>query len=169
MRAANRHIAPNHALGALFIALSCALAPTPSAYATDFGASNSTISEQNRGRGSQNDGRANDGRTIDCARSPADPRCNSQPNSYPHAPRYPQQSAPYYRQRPVIINQLPEQPAIDINALSDDWPGCRQAKLGALRAARSGTTSEANKLDDWLWKNCRAYSNELRQLEQDEM
>lgn len=99
--------------------------------------------------------------TLDCSRPNTDPRCRPSPPPY----YYPQP----YRQRPVIINQLPEQPAIEINSLTDDWEGCRTAKLGAISARKSGHADEANNLDEWLWKNCRSYSNELRQLEQNDM
>ncbi len=106
----------------------------------------------------------------DCTGSHTDPRCGQQRPRYPHQAPYPAPHYPdRYRQRPVIINQLPEEPAIEINTLTDDWEGCRNAKLGAIKARRSGRSSAANDLDDWLWKNCRSYSNELRQLEQDDM
>lgn len=96
----------------------------------------------------------------DCTKPSTDPRCRPANHHYYPYPDHP---------RPVIVNQLPPQPAIDINSLTDDWEGCRKAKLGAIRARNSGHTDEANTLDDWLWKNCRSYSNELRQLEQDDM
>ncbi|HEY3700435.1 MAG TPA: hypothetical protein VGK97_13950 [Spongiibacteraceae bacterium] len=97
----------------------------------------------------------------DCSHPNADPRCRAQPA--PEYRRYP------YRPRPVIINQLPPEPAIEISSLKDDWEGCRTAKLGAIHARNSGSSDQANNLDEWLWKNCRSYSNELRQLEQDDM
>lgn len=97
----------------------------------------------------------------DCFHSNTDLRCRPQP--VPEYRRYP------YRPRPVIINQLPAEPAIEISSLKDDWDGCRKAKLGAINARSSGNADQANNLDEWLWKNCRSYSNELRQLEQDEM
>ena len=110
-----------------------------------------------------------DSQKLDCTKSRNDPRCG-----YPQRPHYPSNSYPDrypqpYRSRPVIINQIPEEPAIEINSLTDDWEGCRTAKLGAIKARNSGHADEANNLDDWLWKNCRSYSNELRQLEQDDM
>lgn len=102
----------------------------------------------------------NDKPVLDCTRPNADPRCPRAPAPYYSTP---------YRQRPVIINQLPPEPAIEIDSLTDDWSGCRKAKLGAIRARNSGHADEANNLDEWLWKNCRSYSNELRQLEQNGM
>ena len=104
----------------------------------------------------------------DCSRMPADARCKPKPQHPDYRPQpYPH---PYYnRPRPVITNQLPAQPAIEINSLGDDWEGCRKAKLGSIRARNSGSADEANNLDEWLWKNCRSYSYELRQLEQDDM
>lgn len=118
--------------------------------------------------GQTRDSKNNDMQTLDCARFKTDPRCR--PPQHPHyPPHHPDHYPRPYRPRPVIINQLPEQPAIEINSLSDDWDGCRKAKLGAIKARGSGKSDEANNLDDWLWKNCRAYSNELRQLEQDAM
>lgn len=134
-----------------------------------FGVTNST--SQNRMHDSKN----SNVQTLDCTKNKADPRCGTSPRPhYPQQhPQYPQQHPHYhpqpYRQRPVIINQLPEEPAIEIDSLSDDWDGCRKAKLGAIKARNSGRASEANNLDEWLWKNCRAYSYELRQLEQDDM
>lgn len=114
------------------------------------------------------DSTSDNAQKLDCTKSKNDPRCG-----YPQRPQYPVQHPGYYPQqypqRPVIINQLPEQPAIEINSLTDDWDGCRKAKLGAINARKSGHVSEANNLDEWLWKNCRSYSNELRQLEQDDM
>ena len=99
----------------------------------------------------------------DCSRPYSDPRCPPTPS-----PRHPVWPREPYR-RPLIINPQPAAPAPDLDALTDDWDGCRSAKLGALRARDSGDTSRANDLDDWLWKNCRAYSDELRQLEQNAM
>jgi hypothetical protein len=96
----------------------------------------------------------------DCTRPNADPRCTHQPpNYYPNA----------YRSRPVIINQVPAEPPIDTNSLNDNWEGCRTAKLGAMNARDKGDSDQANHLDEWLWKNCRSYSTELRQLEQNDM
>lgn len=108
----------------------------------------------------------NNSRTPDCTRPNTDPRCKpvQPPDNYP--PHY--DSHPH-RPRPVIINQLPPQPAIEIDTLTDDWTGCRKAKLGSIHARNTGDSDQANHLDDWLWKNCRTYSNELRQLEQNDM
>jgi hypothetical protein len=71
-----------------------------------------------------------------------------------------------------------------------EWRECEKAKLRQLnleRAAQgdnSGHSSgkrharsrhpdkaraDASQLDEWLWKNCRNYANELRTLEQDRM
>lgn len=139
---------------------------------TTFGAKGSTSTEQTQTRdGSKN----TDSQRLDCTKSRSDPRCNYPPRpQYPATPHYPNTQYPDrypqpYRSRPVIINQYPEEQAIEINSLTDDWDGCRKAKLGAIKARHSGRSSEANDLDDWLWKNCRSYSNELRQLEQDDM
>ncbi len=98
---------------------------------------------------------------FDCTRPNTDARCRPLPT--------PQHYPTPYRPRPVIINQLPPQPTIEINTLNDDWEGCRKAKLGAIRERDSGHADAANRLDEWLWKSCRSYSNELRQLEQDGM
>ncbi len=99
--------------------------------------------------------------TPDCTRSNSDSRCKP--------PQLPYYHPHFKRPRPVIINQLPAEPAIEINSLSDDWEGCRKAKLGAMRARDTGNIDQANRLDEWLWKNCRTYSDELRQLEQNDM
>lgn len=108
----------------------------------------------------------NNSQKPDCTRPNIDPRCKPSQPPNPYSPRdYPRA----YRPRAVIINQLPAQPAIEINALTDDWEGCRKAKLGSMHARDVGDSDQANHLDDWLWKNCRTYSNELRQLEQNDM
>lgn len=103
----------------------------------------------------------NNPQTPDCTRLNADSRCK--PPQPPHY--YPRP----YRPRPVIVNQLPPQPALEINSLTDDWEGCRKAKLGWINARERGDSDQANHLDEWLWKNCRTYSIELRQLEQNDM
>jgi len=99
--------------------------------------------------------------TLDCTRANADTRCK--PVQPPYYDSYPHHS------RPVIINQAPAEPAIDINSLTDNWEGCRKAKLGSMHARDTGDSDQANHLDEWLWKNCRTYSNELRELEQNDM
>ena len=64
-----------------------------------------------------------------------------------------------------------------------EWKECERAKLRLLkleqRGAKSGHKARSGKsansrhnaaaLDEWLWKNCRSYSNELRRLEQSHM
>lgn len=96
-----------------------------------------------------------------CTQSNVDPRCK--PVQPPYYDSYP------HRTRPVIINQAPAEPAIEINSLTDNWEGCRKAKLGSMHARDIGDSDQANHLDEWLWKNCRSYSNDLRQLEQNDM
>ena len=96
----------------------------------------------------------------DCRYPNRDPRC---PRGLPdHRPDS------YYR-RPVIIDRAAPEPILDIDTLSDDWDGCRSTKLNALSARAGGDMQQANRLDEWLWKNCRSYSQELRELEQDRM
>jgi hypothetical protein len=85
-----------------------------------------------------------------------------------HPSTIPPNTAPYHR-RPIIIVPQPAAPPIDDTPLASDWEGCRQTKLNQLRQARSGNLERANQLDEWLWKNCRSYSEDLRQLEQDQM
>ncbi len=97
---------------------------------------------------------------LDCSRSGHDPRCR------PPVPDY--RPYPGYR-RPVIINQAPPTPPLDTTTLKDDWDGCRTAKLNAIHSRHDGQLEQANRLDEWLWKNCRSYSEELRDLEQDQM
>jgi hypothetical protein len=103
---------------------------------------------------------------LDCTRPNRDPRCKpvQPPYYFPHD----NYSRPH-RPRAVIINQLPAEPAIDINSLTDNWEDCRKAKLGSMHTREIGNADQANRLDEWLWKNCRSYSNELRQLEQNDM
>jgi hypothetical protein len=68
-----------------------------------------------------------------------------------------------------------------------DWRACEKAKLRQLsveQAAHAGNRSSGKKsrsnsasksrrsaeqIDEWLWKNCRDYSYELRNLEQQRM
>jgi hypothetical protein len=67
-----------------------------------------------------------------------------------------------------------------------EWRACEKAKLRQLnleQTARSGggkkpsrsrsgsskSRENADRLDEWLWKNCRDYANELRTLEQERM
>ena len=95
---------------------------------------------------------------------PRPPECTYSSNDWrcrPRPPAYPDQ----YHRRPVIVNQIDTEPPVDTSSLSDDWEGCRTAKLGAIRSRDSGQLDEANHLDEWLWKNCRSYSIELRALE----
>jgi hypothetical protein len=96
--------------------------------------------------------------SLDCGKPNRDPGCR------PPAP-----ARPYPYRRPVIINETQAAPPVDTSALKDDWDGCRSAKLSAMRSRDNGALDQANRLDDWLWKNCRGYSQELRDLEQDEM
>ena len=74
---------------------------------------------------------------------------------------------PYPYRRPAFV--APVAPSENSGPAASDWEGCRQEKLKQLNALRYGDTSRANRLDEWLWKNCRSFSNELRQLEQDAM
>jgi hypothetical protein len=96
---------------------------------------------------------------IDCRRPNQNARCR-QPAPEIH---------PYPYRRPIIVNTAPPTPPVDISSLKDDWDGCRSAKLSALRSRSDGNLEQANRLDEWLWKNCRSYSDELRDLEQDQM
>jgi hypothetical protein len=121
---------------------------------TTFGASNTVSPPQTQPSGSKP-------QTPNCTQPNTDPRCR--PAQSPYYDSHP------HHTRPVIINQLPAEPAIEINSLTDDWEGCRKAKLGSMRARNTGDSDQANHLDEWLWKNCRSYSNELRQLEQNDM
>lgn len=91
-------------------------------------------------------------------------RCSGHPSTNPPRPVYPDRDA--YR-RPVIIQQAPA-PVVEA-PLTDDWEGCRNAKVSQLNSQRSGDQTRARQLDEWLWKNCRNYSEDLRQLEQDRM
>jgi len=67
-----------------------------------------------------------------------------------------------------------------------EWKECERAKLRQLKLeqrtqtggksaqkSRSGKTASSRRnaaaLDEWLWKNCRSYSSELRRLEQNQM
>lgn len=48
-----------------------------------------------------------------------------------------------------------------------DWPTCAETKRRAVRAEKNGWRAE--ELNEWLWKNCRTYSNDLRKIEQEMM
>jgi hypothetical protein len=85
-------------------------------------------------------------------------RCGNRPPVYPDRDAY---------RRPVIIQSNPE--PVEEAPLTDDWEGCRKAKLSQMNSQQNGDQSRARQLDEWLWKNCRNYSEDLRQLEQDRM
>lgn len=69
--------------------------------------------------------------------------------------------------------------------LAAEWRECEAAKLRQLQLQRSDVTEKisrrksprrsenrqqrAEEIDTWLWKNCREFSYELRQLEQERM
>jgi hypothetical protein len=104
----------------------------------------------------------NNDTSIDCRRHNSDARCQQPAPVYRPYPNYP-------NRRPVIINTTPPPPAVEIDSLKDDWEGCRSAKLSAINSRHDGKLEQANHLDEWLWKNCRSYSDELRDLEQNHM
>ena len=69
-------------------------------------------------------------------------------------------------------------------AQSAEWRECEKAKLRGLKLQQGSAASKPSKgkkskhtdrherieeIDTWLWKNCREYSYELRQLEQSKM
>lgn len=63
-------------------------------------------------------------------------------------------------------------------AVAAPWRECKTQKLESMRlekalrkgrmlkgySNRSAMRQERRRLDDWLWKNCRRYSSELRDL-----
>jgi len=81
---------------------------------------------------------------------------------------------------PILCSFVAHTQAADLRA-------CEKAKLRQLSAeraahnkvsggkqsksssGRSKTRQDANQLDEWLWKNCRDYAQELRTLEQERM
>lgn len=83
-------------------------------------------------------------------------------------PAIPCRPGPHPYRRPLILAPAPPPPE-DTAPPEPDRDGCRQEKLRQLNALHYGDTQRANRIDEWLWKNCRSYSNELRQLEQDAM
>lgn len=85
-------------------------------------------------------------------------RCTQHPDRDPH--RY---------RRPVVVVPAANTAPVDDAPLTDDWEGCRAAKLRQMNSTGSGDLTQAKQLEEWLWKNCRSYSEELRQLEQDRM
>lgn len=69
-------------------------------------------------------------------------------------------------------------------AYGAEWRECEKAKLRELKLQQGSAQSKPAKgkkrkqesrserieeIDTWLWKNCREFSYELRQLEQDRM
>jgi len=81
-------------------------------------------------------------------------RCNNRPEPY--------------RRPIVVVPAATTTPAVEA-PLTDDWEGCRAAKVRQMNANGNGDLTQAKQLDEWLWKNCRNYSDDLRQLEQDRM
>lgn len=98
-------------------------------------------------------------------------KCSQYP--YPQNQNPPVQPSPPDRpygdryRRPVVI--IPAAAPVDDTPLTDDWEGCRRGKLRQLAATGNGDLTSAKQLEEWLWKNCRSYSEDLRQLEQDAM
>jgi len=84
-------------------------------------------------------------------------KCSPYPNSRP------------YRRSPIVIVPQAATPPVDDTPPATDWEGCRKTKLNQLSLTESGNLDRAKRLDEWLWKNCRSYSEDLRQLEQDQM
>ncbi|MFT3929771.1 MAG: hypothetical protein QM709_05645 [Spongiibacteraceae bacterium] len=79
----------------------------------------------------------------------------------------------------VVIAAMPAS-----SAYAAEWRECEKAKLRELKlqdGAEKRTTTKKKashreslgqrieEIDTWLWKNCREYSYELRQLEQEHM
>jgi hypothetical protein len=97
------------------------------------------------------------------------PGTNTDPDAYPD--RYPGQypGTPPRHRRPIIIVPTPTAAPVDDTPLASDWEGCRKTKLNQLSLTQNGNLERAKQLDEWLWKNCRSYSEDLRQLEQDQM
>lgn len=71
-----------------------------------------------------------------------------------------------------------------VGAYAAEWRDCEKAKLRELQLQKTSARKtsrrktrrqqedrqqSAEELDTWLWKNCREFSYELRQLEQDKM
>ena len=75
--------------------------------------------------------------------------------------------------------------SLSLSAYGAEWRDCEKAKLRALqlqqntaehkipkskKQRRTGAQHQSvDEIDTWLWKNCREYSYELRQLEQEKM
>jgi hypothetical protein len=49
-----------------------------------------------------------------------------------------------------------------------DWNSCADTKRKAVIAEKR-RSQNAEKLNEWLWQNCRSYSNELREIERQMM
>ncbi len=75
--------------------------------------------------------------------------------------------------------------AFAVNAQAAEWRECEKAKLREMQQQRNAnhpkpskhkkrrshedSSQRAEEIDTWLWKNCREFSYELRQLEQEKM
>lgn len=75
--------------------------------------------------------------------------------------------------------------SLSFSAYGTEWRDCEKAKLRALQLQQNtaehktskskkrhrtgGQHQSVDEIDTWLWKNCREYSYELRQLEQEKM
>lgn len=79
----------------------------------------------------------------------------------------------------IIVTQM-----FPIAAHSAEWRECEKAKLREIKLQQGAASSKPTKgkkskkesrserieeIDTWLWKNCREFSYELRQLEQNHM
>jgi hypothetical protein len=74
---------------------------------------------------------------------------------------------------------------LSLSAHGTEWRDCEKAKLHELNLQRGNDDRKTSKrkshshgesrrqsaeeIDTWLWKNCREFSYELRQLEQEKM
>lgn len=76
-----------------------------------------------------------------------------------------------YRHRPPAQRRETASQGLYIHAPT---PGasledCKSTKVKAVYAAKAKRRTQEQNLEEWLWKNCRAYSLELRKIEQQMM
>jgi hypothetical protein len=70
----------------------------------------------------------------------------------------------------VESNGQPSQSgAVWAEAANAPYQQCAETKRRAVYLEKRKAHSQAERLNEWLWKECRIYSNELRKIEQEMM
>lgn len=78
--------------------------------------------------------------------------------------------APVYHQRPTPrATTRPQNHYVHAPTPGASLSACEDTKISAVYAAKAKRRTQEKHLEEWLWKNCRAYSRELRKIEQQMM